>query len=230
MGENGTGSLNKRPDKNNLMRKICILILFLITALPFIRLVAGTPLFSAVGIDITYFITATYLDPATAHAGAANQTPAGSQSSPDSAEHARRNVDRRHFESVCWTTVGLFIMLAVIWPPAGIAWQRFRKAALAFVVLTLVLSLCGWWLRKHFASTGELAVLVLGFSACATLGMPFTATLAEKLCAAHKPLGLFAPAIISGIIGAGLGMILFMAGMFLVIYHTNSQYLNFLGI
>ena len=110
------------------------------------------------------------------------------------------------------------------------AWQRFRKAALAFVVLALVLSLCGWWLREHFASTGELAALVLGFSACATLGMPFTATLAEKLCAAHKPLGLFAPAIISGVIGAGLGMILFMAGMFLVIYHTNSQYLNFLGI
>jgi hypothetical protein len=230
MGENGTRFLNKRPDKNKLMRKICILTLFLSTALPFIWPAAGTTLFSSVGIDITYFTAGSYLDPATANAGAVDPTSARSQSSPDSPEHARRNEDRRHFESVCWTTVGLFIMLAVIWPPAGIAWQRFRKAALAFVVLTLVLSLCGWWLREHFASPRELAALVLGFSACATLGMPFTATLAEKLCAAHKPLGLFAPAIISGIIGAGLGMILFMAGMFLVIYHTNSQYLNFLGI
>jgi hypothetical protein len=230
MRENGTGSLNQRPDKNNLMRKICILTLFLITALHFSWPAIGTPLFSSVGTGITYFITGSYLEPATAYAGAVDQTPAGTKSSIDSAERARRKVDRRHFESVCWTTVGLFIMLAVIWPPAGIAWQRFRKAALAFVVLTLVLSLCGWWLREHFASPRELAALVLGFSACATLGMPFTATLAEKLCAAHKPLGLFAPAIISGIIGAGLGMILFMAGMFLVIYHTNSLYLNFLGI
>lgn len=212
------------------MRIICILTILLTTAVPFIWPVTGVPLFSSVGIDITYFNAGSYLEPAAAYASEVDVTPAGSKAGPDSAKRNRRNVDRHHFESVCWTTVGLFIMLAVIWPPAGIAWQRFRKAALAFFVLSLFLSLCGWWLREHFASTGEMAALVLGFSACATLGMPFTATLSEKLCAAHKPLGVFAPAIISGIIGAGLGMILFMAGMFLVIYHTNSQYLNFLGI
>ena len=212
------------------MRKICIITLVLIAALPLAWEATVVRFFSAAGIDDTYDDAGRTIETSAAFAVAIDEVPARRESSLNPAARARRDLNRRHFATVCWTTVGLFILLGVIWPPVGIAWQRFKKAALAFLVLTVFLSLCGLWLHEHFASTGGTVTLVLGFSACASLGMPFTATLADKLLAAHKAPGTFAPAILNGIIGAGLGMIIFMAGMYLVIFHTNAQYLSILGI
>jgi len=212
------------------MRKIFIFSLFLITALPIVwEAGVNRHLFAPGNADSFYNIDSS-IETSTAFAIGFDGMSAHRESDLNSAAMARRNLNRRHFAIVCWTTVILFILLGLIWPPAGIVRQRLRKAALAFVVLTLFLSICGLWLHEHFASTSETVTLVLGFSACASLGMPFTATLADKLLAAYKIPGAFAAAIINGIIGAGLGMILFMAGMYLVIFHTNAQYLSILGI
>ena len=212
------------------MLKIFFFTILFISALPFAWDVTVDRFSSASGIDDAYGIAGRFTETSTAFAFAIDEVPAGRGPSLDPTAQARLNLNRSHFETVCWSTVGLFLLLAMIWPPAGIVWQRFKKAALAFVVLAVILSLCGWRLQDHFASANETASLVLGFSDCATLGMPFTATLADKLLVTNKATGTFVSAILNGIIGAGLGMILFMAGMYLVIFHTNKQYLNFLGI
>ncbi|UCG13390.1 MAG: tetratricopeptide repeat protein [Deltaproteobacteria bacterium] len=178
----------------------------------------------------TYYEAGRFSESLDAYQQAISSLPSSAENITAQMARAKRNLRRGQVVLACWVTLALLGAVAVLWPPMGLRWHEIKWSGFAFLPLALVLSAAGWLIHEQFSSLGELLTLVLGFSACATLGFPFTAALAQKLLGCRDAEKGWESTIPIGLLGAGLGMIAFIAGIYLVLFYANEHYLIVVGM
>lgn len=141
----------------------------------------------------------------------------------------KRNIRRNHISLLCFGVFALFGGLGVLIRPFGVDASKIISSLVAFAVLGVVLLFGAWLIYEQFSSVREMLLIVISFSATAAISSLISMTFADKLFA--KAVGTGAGRnILSVAAGSVMGLILFTAGIYLVIYYINVHYLIVIGM
>jgi tetratricopeptide (TPR) repeat protein len=181
-------------------------------------------------IGETYYDARRYHDAIRAYEAVITAAPSQAGSAEVQIARAKRNLRRRSLAWVGWMTLIVVLGLGVLWPPAGFSAQKFSAPAVTCVILTFVVVIAGWLIREQFSSTREIVTLALAFAASASLGYPFSSAFAEKAFRIKPGEGGNGKGMVSDILGTVLGILFFVAGTYLTVYHVNEHFLILIGL
>ncbi|MBW2457187.1 MAG: tetratricopeptide repeat protein [Deltaproteobacteria bacterium] len=156
---------------------------------------------------------------------------------PDRAEaidaltgRAARNVTRQRRAYASWLVILLVVLPALAWPPFVLPRRELRRAAIAFVALSLVSLLVGWLSYEQFKSPWELLGLSVAIAAAGAFGFPLTTRLSQRLLRYQPDDPRKGRQLAGGLVSLVLGLGFLGAGIYLVVYHLNEHYLTSFGM
>ncbi len=142
-----------------------------------------------------------------------------------------RNLRRDNIAVGCWVGLILLSAATLLVKPFRIDARKLLWVAGGFLVLATLLFLGAWLIREQFASQKELLQIVFSFAAVANLSAYLSIVLTEKLTY-HKLLrgGGNVQRIVPVAVGSLIGMLVFLAGLYLAIYYIYVHYLIVVGL
>jgi len=171
-----------------------------------------------VEIGETYYDAGRYKDAIKAYNEALGELPALADTIKSQIARSERNVRRDKIAYVCWGIAAIMFGTAFIRKPRRIGARSIVCACAAFVIAGAALSFYGWLIHEQFNSAREMILIVSSFSAIAGLSALISMKFTRKVNADST--GVF-----SAVAGSLAGVVFFLAGIYLAIYHIYIHYL-----
>lgn len=173
---------------------------------------------AAIGIGETYYNAGLYKEAIAAYREALDELPESAKTINSQISRTKRNLRRDELAIVFWGVLILLALIIILLKPRGLNFSRICGYIQVFVILLVLFSFAAWLIHEQFPSTGKWVLFAALFSLNAVISSLLSANFAAK--AAGK-LGRGARIII----GSVMGLILFIAGFYQVIYYVNVHFL-----
>jgi tetratricopeptide (TPR) repeat protein len=171
-----------------------------------------------VEIGETYYDAGRYKEAIKAFNEALGEMPGLADTIKSQIARSERNLRRDKIAYVCWGIAAIVFGAAFIRKPRRIGARSIVCACAAFVIVGAVLSFYGWLIHEQFNSAREMVLIVSSFSAIAGLSALISMKFTRKVNADST--GIF-----SAVVGGLAGVVFFLAGIYLAIYHIYIHYL-----
>ncbi len=171
-----------------------------------------------VEIGETYYDAGRYKDAINAYNEALVELPGLADTIKSQITRSERNLRRDKIAYACWGIAGIVFGTAFIRKPRRIGARSIVCACAAFVIAGAALSFYGWLIHEQFNSAREMVLILSSFSAIAGLSALISMKFTHKVNADST--GVF-----SAVAGSMAGIVFFLAGIYLAIYHIYIHYL-----
>jgi tetratricopeptide (TPR) repeat protein len=166
-----------------------------------------------VEIGETYYDAGRYKEAIKAYSEALNELPAMADTIRAQITRSERNIRRDKIAYACWAIVAVTLIGAVLKKPQQTDTSRIIWSVAAFAVVWAALSFAAWLIHEQFNSTGEMVWIVFSFSAITAL----SALISMKFTVRAN--------VHSVLAGTLVGIVFFLAGIYLAIYYIYVHYL-----
>ena len=178
-------------------------------------------------IGETYYTAARYKEAIAIYKNALTELPSLADTINAQISRSKRNISRSQNALICWVVIALITAIAVVKKPFGIGKTKIISPLVAFILLGAILLFGAWLIHEQFSSSAEMLLIVTFFSIAAVLGSLISEIFTEKFL--KQPYTRI-KGILLAFAGTVIGLILFVAGIYLTIYYINIHYLIIVGI
>lgn len=182
-------------------------------------------------IGEVYYNAERYRDASAAYQQALTELPALAETIQAQIARCIRNLRRDKIAIGCWVGVLLFVAVTLILKPFGMNLRKLLWAGGGFLILAILLTFGAWLIHEQFASQKEMLQIVLSFSAIASLSAYLSILMIDKVSQSNLFKGgeqfqkIFAIAA-----GSLMGILVFLAGVYLTVYYIYVHYLIIVGL
>lgn len=173
---------------------------------------------AAIGIGETYYNAGLYKEALTAYKKALGELPESAKTINSQISRTKRNIRRDDLAIVFWVVLLLLTIIIILLKPRGLNFSRIWGYIQAFIILLILFSFAAWLIHEQFPSTAKWVLFAVLFSLNAVISSLLSANFAAK-AAGSLGRGLRI------IIGSLMGIILFAAGFYQIIYYVNDHFL-----
>jgi tetratricopeptide (TPR) repeat protein len=171
-----------------------------------------------VEIGETYYDAGRYKEAIKAYNEALVELPAFADIIKSQIARSERNLRRDKIAYVCWPIAAIVFAAAFIRKPRRISARSIVYACAAFVIIGAASSFYGWLIHEQFNSAREMFLIVSSFSAIAGLSALISMEFTRKV-------NVDSAGVFSAVAGSLAGVVFFLAGIYLAIYHIYIHYL-----
>ncbi len=171
-----------------------------------------------VEIGETYYDAGRYKEAIKAYNEALVELPAFADIIKSQIARSERNLRRDKIAYACWWIAAIVFGTAFIRKPRRISARSIVCACAAFVIVGAASSFYGWLIHEQFNSAREMVLIVSSFSAIAGLSTLISMKFSRRA-------NIDSTSVFSAIVGSLAGIVFFLAGIYLAIYHIYIHYL-----
>jgi len=176
-------------------------------------------------IGETYYDAGQYREAISAFNEAIIELPALAEAIESQIARAERNLRRDKIAYVCWAILACICGMAFLKKPRHIDTSRISWSAAAFIMTGSLLSFGAWLIHEQFTSMKEMWLIVISFSVITSLSALISMNFANKPLAKRSADLRVSHYIFAAVAGTSVGIVFFLAGIYLTIYYIYVHYL-----
>jgi len=178
-----------------------------------------------VEIGETYYDAGRYKEAIKAYNEAIGELPALADTIKSQISRSERSIRRDKIAYVCWGISALICGMVFLRKPRRIDMSRVVWSVAVFVLAGVFLSFGAWVIREQFTSAREMILIVISFSAITGLSVLISMIFTGKILAKSNADSKESHCVFPAVAGTLLGVVFFLAGIYLAIYHIYIHYL-----